>query len=130
MHRTNIYLSDEQRAWLQLESKRVDMPQSEIIRRALDYWIELKSNPAEQALEVLADAQYPDPIGRQPFFEDIHHRLGLIEHYIKAMLTPEAAERLEEMSKERIEELFGSNLQLERKDGSLTLTSESDVEPK
>jgi len=109
MHRTNIYLSDEQRAWLQKESERVDMTQAEIIRRALDYWIELKSSPLQQSIEVLSDEPYPDPAGRKPFVVEIRERLELIEYFMRANLTDEGAERLKEDAERRTQELFGTD---------------------
>lgn len=107
MHRTNIYLSDEQRDWLQRESERVDMSQAEIIRRALDYWIELKSSPLQQSVEVLSEEPYPDPVPHKPFVVEIRERLELIEAFMRANLTEEGAERLKEDAERRTRELFG-----------------------
>ena len=106
MHRYNLYITDEQRAWLERESERVDVTHAEIVRRALDYWISLKSSPLQQSIEVLSGEPYPDPVRQKPFVVEIRERLELIEAYMLANLTPEGAETLKEDAELRRRELL------------------------
>jgi hypothetical protein len=105
MKRTNIYLTDEQHDWLSRTSQELNVPSAEIVRRAVDYWIKVKSHPFEK----LAEAQDPDydPLTAhtqlKPFGVDLIDRLERIEyllwHAVSAETRLEVQQKAEEYAR-------------------------------
>jgi hypothetical protein len=94
MNRTNIYLSDGQKERLQAESERTGLSSSEIIRRAIDYWFELRADrvelPVDEEVEGLTD---------DPYEVQIIRRLERLEEVIWRVVPDEELDEMEKAAK-------------------------------
>ena len=91
MRRSNFHIEDEQYTWLSHHSEILGVPSAEIIRRAIAYWIDRKSHPAELLIEMdKGPAEYSrDGAEPMPFGLDIIHRLTTIEYLVAGLYRNE-----------------------------------------
>lgn len=100
MKRLNFNIQDSQYEWLSQKSEQLGVSISEIIRRALDHWIQAKDHPFE--LMRTSDPDY-DPLGSplesKPVAQEFKERFDRIERMLWLALPEEARAEIEEEAK-------------------------------
>ena len=83
VRRVTFHLTEKQIEWFKERAETEDTNYSELIRRALDHWIDIKSDPVEQAFEkALGPAEGGTYLREKPYSVDIRDRLERTEYMV------------------------------------------------
>ncbi len=102
MRRVNFYMPDELYDWFERRSEQQNVSVAELLRRASQYWMEIKSHPIEQLLE----AEDPDAVlqgvnaARKPFGVELREKLDRIEYLLKKNTPQEVWDEIEREGRE------------------------------